>query len=147
MIRLKTLLEQTESTPTITGIEIMGNQLTPSGQTNVNVSGLINVINCESATGTYTVNDKRYDMKLVQQAIGTDTTIRVYAMNSGDTAATVVADSQPLKDLRIRFDFPKAKIPNLSDDTAFFVIALKAGKPIKYNNKVLRVQCEGFMLV
>ena len=147
MIRLKPLLEQSESIPTISGIEIMQNKLTPTRQTDVNVSGVLNVVNCESATGTYTVNDKRYDMALVQQALGTDTTIRVYAMNPGDTALTVVAESQPLNNLRIRFDFPKIKIPNLSDDTAFFVMAMKAGKPIKYNNQVLRVQCEGFMLV
>jgi len=148
MIRLKSLItEQTDSTPAVSGIEIMQNKLTPTRQTDVNVSGVLNVVNCESATGTYMVNDKRYDMALVQQALGTDTTIRVYAMNPGDTALTVVAESQPLINLRIRFDFPKIKIPNLSDDTAFFVMAMKAGKPIKYNNQVLRVQCEGFMLV
>ena len=91
MIRLKPLLEQSESIPTISGIEIMQNKLTPTRQTDVNVSGVLNVVNCESATGTYTVNDKRYDMALVQQALGTDTTIRVYAMNPGDTALTLIS--------------------------------------------------------
>ena len=85
-------------------------------------------------------------MALVQQALGTDTIIRVYAMNPNDSALTIVADSQPLKDLRILFEFPIVKIPNVSDDTVFYVIPFKAGKPIKYNNQLIRVQCEGFML-
>lgn len=147
MIRLKTLLEQTESEPAVSGIAIMQNKLTSQNQTTVNVDGVLSVINCESPTGTYVVGTKKYDMQLVQQALGTDTTIRVYSMNDGDTALTVVGESQPLKDLRIRFEFPIAKIPNLSDATIFYVIAMKAGKVIKFNDKPLRVQCEGFMLV
>ena len=147
MIRLKTLLEQTETTPAVSGITIMQNKLTSQNNTTVNVDGVLSVVNCESPTGTYSVNYTKYDMALVQQALGVDTTIRVFAFNEGDTTMTIVADSQPLKNLQIRFEFPKTKIPNLSDSTTFYVIALKGGTPIKYNNKVLRVQCEGFMLV
>ena len=147
MIRLKTLLEQTETTPAVSGIAIMQNKLTSQNQTTVNVDGVLSVINCESPTGTYIVGSTKYDMSLVQQALGTDTTIRVSAWNEGDTAGTVVTDSQPLKDLKIRFEFPIGKIPNLTADTVFYVIALKAGKPIKYNNKTVFAQCEGFMLV
>jgi hypothetical protein len=146
MIRLKTLLEQTESMPAVSGIEIMHDKIVSTDNTNANVSGVVNVVNCESSTGTYRVNNKQYDMALVQQALGTDTIIRVYAMNPNDSALTIVADSQPLKDLRILFEFPIAKIPNVSDDTVFYVIPFKAGKPIKYNNQLIRVQCEGFML-
>ena len=147
MIRLKTLLEQTETTPAVSGIAILGNKLTTQNNTTVNVDGVLSVVNCESPTGTYIVKYTKYDMALVQQALGVDTTIRVFAFNEGDTTMTIVADSQPLKNLQIRFEFPKTKIPNLSDSTTFYVIALKGGTPIKYNNKVLRVQCEGFMLV
>ena len=147
MIRLKTLIEQTETTPAVSGIAIMRNKLTSQNNTTVNVDGVLSVVNCESPTGTYVVGSTKYDMALVQQALGVDTTIRVFAFNEGDTAMTIVADSQPLKNLQIRFEFPKTKIPNLSDSTTFYVIALKSGTPIKYDNKVLRVQCEGFMLV
>ena len=147
MIRLKTLLEQTETAPAVSGIAIMKNKLTSQNNTTVNVDGVLSVVNCESPTGTYVVGSTKYDMALVQQALGVDTTIRVFAFNEGDTAMTIVADSQPLKNLQIRFEFPKTKIPNLSDSTTFYVIALKSGTPIKYDNKVLRVQCEGFMLV
>ena len=148
MIRLKTLLsEQADTTPAVSAIAIMQNKLTSQNQTTVNVDGALSVVNCESPTGTYIVASKKYDMSLIQQALGADTTIRVFAFNEGDTALTVVADSQPLKDLRIRFEFPIAKIPNLTADTVFYVMAMKAGKPIKYNNQPLRVQCEGFMLV
>ena len=148
MIRLKTLLsEQADTTPAVSAIAIMQNKLTSQNTTTVNVDGALSVVNCESPTGTYVVGSTKYDMSLIQQALGTDTTIRVFAFNEGDTALTTVADSQPLKDLRIRFEFPKTKIPNLSDSTTFYVIALKGGTPIKYDNKVLRVQCEGFMLV
>lgn len=169
MIRLKTLLEQvafvqqstpaqaapaaqstantTQDDPAVSGITIMQNKLTSQNNTTVNVDGVLSVVNCESATGTYVVGTTKYDIALVQDALGTDTTIRVYAFNEGDTAMTVVADSQPLTNLQIRFEFPKTKIPNLTADTTFYVMAMQAGKPIKYNNQVLRVKCEGFMLV
>ncbi len=148
MIRLKTLLEQqSEMEPTVSAITIMQNKLTSQNDTTVNVDGVLSVVNCESPTGTYVIGTTKYDMALVQQALGTDTTIRVSAFNEGDAAGTVVAESQPLKNLQIRFEFPKTKIPNLTADTIFYVIAMKAGKPIKYNNKTLFAQCEGFMLV
>jgi hypothetical protein len=148
MIRLKTLLaEQTATIPAVSGIAIMQNKLTSQNNTTVNVDGVVSVVNCESPTGTYVVGSTKYDMALVQQALGIDTTIRVFALNEGDTTMTVVTDSQPLKDLTIRFEFPKTKIPNLSNSTTFYVIALKGGTPIKYDNKVLRVQCKGSMLV
>jgi hypothetical protein len=148
MIKLKTLLsEQLDNAPAVSSIAIMQNKLTSQNQTTVNVDGVLSVVNCESPTGTYVVGSKKYDMALVQQALGDDTTIRVFSMNDGDTALTVVGESQPLKDLRIRFEFPIAKIPNLSDATIFYVMAMKAGKAIKFNDKPVRVQCEGFMLV
>jgi hypothetical protein len=148
MIKLKTLLsEQADTTPAVSGIAIMQNKLTSQNQITVNVDGVLSVVNCESPTGTYVVGSKKYDMALVQQALGTDTTIRVFSMNEGDTALAVVGESQPLKDMKIRFEFPIAKIPNLTADTTFYVMAMKAGKAIKFNDKPLRVQCEGFMLV
>jgi len=146
MVEQQTPNNTVGSLPAVYGIEIMGNKITRTNQTNANVSGVVNVVNCESSTGTYIVNNKKYDMGLVRQALGTDTIIRVYAMNPNDSVLTIVADSQPLKDLSIRFEFPIAKIPNVSDDTIFYVIPFKEGKPIKYDNKTIRVQCEGFML-
>ena len=148
MIRLKTLLEQTETDLQIEGIEILADKIVSSGGStspNANVSGLLNCPGAQSSTGTYSINGTKYDLELVKQAIGTDTTIVVFIFD-GTKLQKIYSHPQPSDKLSFRFDFAKSLIPDLSDDTQFIVAPFKGGKPIKLNGNLVKAQVEGFML-
>ena len=141
---------QSMATPAITGLTIMQNRVTPAaGKPELaNVSGVLTVANCESPTGGYIVNGRKYDVEKVKAAIEEDTKIRVACLSPGDTQATILIEApQPNNNLAVNVDFPKSKIPNLSGNTQFFVLPIKGGQSIKIDGKPIRVQCEGFMLV
>ena len=135
--------------PAISSINILQNMLTPEGMGGVSVSGVLGVVNCEptpETKGTYTVNDMSYDKELVNKAIGSDTKICVYSFSPGDTKLNEVHKEQQTNDLIINFDFPKDKIPNLSDETLFAIFVEKGGQKLQYNGKNIATKCKGFML-
>lgn len=157
-IRGMYLLEQETSgttpnndVPAISSISIMHDMLTPSGVDgiNVSVSGVLGVVNCEpneNTKGQYVVNNKEYDKELVEQAIGSDTKIVVYSFSPGDSELNKVHEEPQPNDLGIDFDFPKDKIPNLSDETMFGIFVEKGGQRLQYDGKNIATKCKGFML-
>ena len=137
--------------PAISSINIMNNMLTPRGMGGVSVSvnGVLGVVNCEpseNTKGQYTVNYKEYDKELVEQAIGSDTKIVVYSFSPGDTELNKVHEEPHADDLIFNFDFPKDKIPNLSDETLFAIFVEKGGQKLQYDGKNIATKCKGFML-
>jgi len=141
--------QETQGVPTISSIGILNNVLTPDGidEKNISVDGGLGFSNCDANSNTknvLTLNYKKLDADLVKQAIGDDASIAVLYLSGG---TPYIVHEQPIKnyDPMIRFDFPKSKVPNISDIKEFAVAVRKGKKIHKFNGKGVYTIVKPFM--